>query len=124
MFRAVWIEIPVNDLEWAMAFYQAVFDLPAAEIADDGERRTATLLNGGAEGQTPGISLNQTANFTPSDKGVYVYFDCGSESTSYLPKVEAAGGKVIQPETSMGGAGYFASVLDTEGNMIGLYSYR
>lgn len=124
MFRVVWVEIPVKDLERAMSFYQAVFDLQPTEISDDGERRTTTLLNGGNEGQTPGISLNQTANFTPSDKGVYIYIDCGSESTSYLPKVEAAGGKVIQGETSMGSAGYFASILDSEGNMIGLYSYR
>lgn len=124
MLKTVWIEIPVNDLERAMAFYQAVFDLQPTEIREDGERRTTTLFNGGAEGQPPGISLNQTSNFSPSDKGVYIYLDCGSESTSFLPKVEAAGGKVIQGETSMGSAGYFASVLDTEGNMIGLYSYR
>jgi len=72
MFRAVWIEIPVNDLERAMAFYQAVFDLQPTEITDDGKRRTTTLLNGGNEGQAPGISLNQTKNFSPSDKGVYI----------------------------------------------------
>jgi len=122
MLKAVWIEIPVNDLERAMAFYQAVFDLEATPIVEEDVRRTKTLSNAPEGG--PGISLNKTANFTPHNQGVLVYMDCGADSAPTLAKVEAAGGKIIEPETTMGSAGYYATILDTEGNMLALYSYR
>ncbi len=121
MLKAVWIEIPVTDLDRALKFYNAVFGLEASEVMDDGERRTVILAY--EEGtELPGISLNQTANFTPSDRGVYVYLDSGEDLTAPMGRVEAAGGKVLTQKTYMEGAGYYASVLDTEGNLIGLYS--
>jgi uncharacterized protein len=123
MLQAVWVEIPVKDIERAMQFYQTVFELEPVEIVDDGIRRTATLFNGSAEG-VAGISLDQTRNFEPSDKGVLVYMDAGEDSTEHLRRVEAAGGKVVEPQTSMGGAGNYATILDTEGNMLALYSYK
>lgn len=121
MIQAVWVEIPVKDLDRATKFYQALFELESAEISDDGVRRTATLF-GDPTGKSPGISLNQTANFEPSNKGTLVYLDAGEELTGHLKRVEPAGGKVIEPKTSMGAAGYFASFLDTEGNLLALYS--
>lgn len=120
---AVWIEIPARDVERALKFYQTVFDYPEVEVADDGVRRTATLFGGDTQGKS-GISLNQTANFEPCDKGVFIYLDAGEELTPALDKVIAAGGKIIAGKTSMGDAGFYASVLDTEGNLIGLYSPR
>lgn len=114
--QAVWIEIPVADINRAAAFYQTVFGLPATEIVDDGVRKTVTLVNA-----NPGISLNQTANFFPSDKGVYVYFQANADAGNPLDRVVAAGGKLIQEKTSMGEAGFYASILDTEGNVIGVY---
>lgn len=123
MLRAVWVEIPVKDLERAMQFYQTVFDLEPTEIVDDGVRRTTTLFSGSAEG-IAGISLDQTQNFEPSDKGVLVYMDTGEDSTEHLRRAESAGGKIVEPQTSMGGAGNYATILDTEGNMLALYSYK
>jgi predicted enzyme related to lactoylglutathione lyase len=114
--QAVWIEIPVVNITRAATFYRTIFDLPPVEIMDDGVRKTATLINA-----NPGISLNQTAGFTPSDKGVYVYFQLSGTDSNPLLKVEEAGGKIVQEKTSMGDAGWYASVLDTEGNIIGLY---
>ncbi len=114
--QAVWVEIPVVDLERAATFYQTVFGLPAGKIDDDGVRRTLTLFNPTEGGM--GISLNQNAGFEPSDKGVYVYFRSEGDT---LEKVTAAGGKVVQDKTSMGDAGTFASIQDTEGNVLGLY---
>ncbi len=101
--QAVWIEIPVKDLDRALQFYQAVFGLQEAEIAADDVRRTTVLASTTPEGGA-GISLNQTHNFEPSDKGTLVYFDA--------------------PKTSMGEAGYYATILDTEGNQLALYSYK
>jgi predicted enzyme related to lactoylglutathione lyase len=117
----VWIEFPVKDIERALKFYKAIFDCDG-EITDDGERKTATILNM-SETQPIGISLNQTANFEPSDKGAYVYLTNGDDDLSgMLAKVEGAGGKALTGKVSMGQAGFYATVQDTEGNVFGLYS--
>ncbi len=122
MIQAVWIEIPVNDISRAMKFYQAVFDLPTTTVTDDGIRKTATFF-AGADGQA-GISLNQTKNFEPNNKGVLVYWAAGEELSSHLSRVEPAGGRVVEGKTSMGEAGYYALVKDTEGNVFALYSFK
>jgi hypothetical protein len=121
--HVVWVEIPVSDLNRAMAFYQAVFDLQPTEVGDDGMRRTTTLANTTPEGRS-GVSLNQTANFAPSNTGPLVYIDAGEDLRHHLSRVESAGGKVVEPKTSMGDAGYYATILDTEENVLALYSYK
>lgn len=121
--QAVWVEIPVKDLDRAAAFYQAVFQFAPTEVGDDGTRRTTTLTNTSPEGR-PGISLNQTTNFEPSRTGTLVYIDAGEDLSEHLSRVEPAGGTVIEPKTSMGDAGNYATFLDTEGNLLALYSYR
>lgn len=120
--QAVWIEIPVKDLDRAMAFYQRVFELQQTEVGADSVRRTTTLVNP-TDGGSAGISLNQTANFEPSDHGPLVYLNVGEDLTPHLQRVEAAGGKVVEPKTSMGSAGSYATFVDTEGNLLALYSY-
>jgi uncharacterized protein len=117
----VWVEIPVKDLERAARFYQALFPEASTEIDDAGVRRTVTLFGGSADGKS-GISLNQTENFEPSDKGVLVYLDTGDDLTEHLNRVEPFGGKVVSGKTSMGAAGWLATFLDTEGNLLALYS--
>jgi uncharacterized protein len=123
MMQAVWVEIPVKDIERAAKFYQAVFDLQPTEISDDGARRVTVVANISPEGKA-GISLNQTRNFEPSDKGTLVYFDVGEDLTDHLNRVEGAGGKIVERKTSMGETGHYATVLDTEGNVLALYSYK
>jgi uncharacterized protein len=116
--QAVWVEIPVRDLERAATFYQTVFGLPAGEVRDEGVRRTLTLVNPGEGGV--GISLNQSVDFEPSSSGTFVYMQSEGDA---LEKVSAAGGKVIQGKTSMGDAGTYATIQDTEGNLLALYFY-
>ena len=121
--KAVWIEFPVKDIERAGRFYQAVFDLQPLEIGTDAVRRIATLADTTAAGGV-GISLTQTENFEPGDKGTLVYLDAGEDLTDHLNRVEPAGGRIIAPKTSMGEAGFYATILDTEGNRLALYSYK
>ena len=120
--KAVWVEIPAKDIERALRFYQAVFDLEPTEISTDDVRRIATLADTKSGGV--GISLNQTQSFEPGDKGPLVYLDVGEDLTDQLNRVEPAGGRITAPKTSMGEAGYYATILDTEGNVLALYSYK
>ena len=121
MIRAVWLEIPARDIERALRFYTTLFELEPVKIVDDGPRRTATLVNT-SDGRGTGISLNQTTNFEPGSQGVLIYMYAGDDLTESLNRVEAAGGKIVEAKTSMGQAGYYATVKDTEGNVLALYS--
>ncbi|MBK8026204.1 MAG: VOC family protein [Chloroflexi bacterium] len=121
MTSVVWVEVPVKDIERAARFYKSVFQLEAGNVQDDGARRTLTLFGDGGSGG-PGFSLNQTANFEPGDRGIYVYIDCGADLSEHLGRIEPAGGIVVTGKTYMAGAGYYASVKDTEGNLFALYS--
>jgi hypothetical protein len=39
-----------------------------------------------------------------------------------LARVEAAGGKIAMPKTSIGPNGFMAFIIDTEGNQVGIHS--
>jgi hypothetical protein len=117
MLRTSWIEIPVHDLERAMVFYQRVLNLvPTPVIEGDGRRITVLPSVDG----TAGVSLNQTANFVPSDQGVLVYFHLDTDLQQILDRVELAGGTIIDPKHLRSIGGYFAIVKDSEGNLFAL----
>jgi predicted enzyme related to lactoylglutathione lyase len=68
--------------------------------------------------------ISKAKDFRPSNDGTIIYFNPGDELDTILNKVPALGAEIhigkakIQAE----GRGYFALILDTEGNRIGLYS--
>jgi hypothetical protein len=116
--QVAWVEIPVDDLERAARFYGALFDAKF-DIIDGGGTRRISILT--AEQGAVGVSLNKTANFEPSGKGVHVSFGTGAgEIETVLARVEPAGGRII---TRRGELllpnNYFASVQDSEGNVFG-----
>lgn len=114
----VWVEIPVLDMTRAVAFYNALFQLQA-EVYDDGERRSAVLWM--IEG-APGLSLTQIDGFRPSADGPWIYIHSSDPLEELLARVGAAGGEVLTPLTSMGEAGSYTAIHDTEGNTIALYT--
>jgi uncharacterized protein len=123
MLVASWVEIPVKNLERAIGFYQTVFKLPEPQIIADEVRRISILATPTPEGK-PGVSLNQTPNFEPSDKGTLAYFYIEDELSQTLQAAETAGGKIVEPGTPRGNNGYFALVLDTEGNLLTIHSAK
>ena len=123
MIQPIWIELPVKDIARALQFYKTVFQLGDIEIADDGTRKTATLVSTG-EGGSPGISLTQVAGFNPSDKsGVWLYLSGGEDFDGHAARIKQAGGTLVDVKVSMGEAGTYTSFLDTEGNLLALYTY-
>ena len=123
MIQPVWIELPVKDIARALQFYKTVSQLGDIEIADDGTRKTATLVSTG-EGGSPGISLTQVAGFNSSDKsGVWLYLSGGEDFDGHAARIKQAGGTLVDEKVSMGEAGTYTSFLDTEGNLLALYTY-
>ena len=111
-----WVEIPVRNMEKAIAFYNEVFQL-SLEALDFGHEKMALLPND--EG-----ALSLAKDFNPSSDGILPSFNVPDSMEATIERLENNGGKVILPKTKIEaeGRGYFATFIDCEGNKIGLYS--
>lgn len=110
-----WVEIPTTDIERAAQFYAKVLHLET-EVMDFGTEKMACFPNG--EG-----ALSQAPDFQPATNGVLVSFDTNKRLDTVLEAVSKHGGTVVQPKTKIEaeGRGYFALIIDTEGNKISLH---
>lgn len=117
---ATWFELPATDLSRAQEFYRSVLDT-SFKLEDMSDMQLAIFE--AEDGAVSGM-LVKSEHYQPSATGAVVYFNGGEDLSQPLAKVEAAGGKVLMPKTPIhdGECGYFALVLDSEGNRIGLYS--
>lgn len=113
-----WFEIPYLNHKRASNFYESVFDIKL-KISNSPEGRRyqfpINLLSGGASGTlSKGI---------PSTEGATIYFTTNNLPLT-LKKALAKGGKIIKPITAISSNhGYYAHILDSEGNKIGLHAY-
>lgn len=121
MAKVVHFEIPFDNKERAMKFYTESFgwrltDMPqmnyvvaqSVDVDDNQMPREPGAINGG---------LFQRPKEAPSPT---IYVDVKSVDEA-IKKVQAAGGKVVTPNTPIPGMGAYARVSDTEGNVIGLF---
>ena len=118
-----WFEIPVIDIARAQKFYEILMDWKL-ELMEMGVAKMA-IFPGAADSENQNLihgALIQSPETTPSDKGAMIYFNAGQDLSSYLSRVDQAGGAVIQPKTSIGAHGFYATFKDTEGNIHALHS--
>jgi hypothetical protein len=112
-----WFEIPVRDMERAKRFYETVFDV-AIEVHDLGPLRMGIFPHGDV-----GCALCAGDHYRPSADGVVVYLDAGPDLSVALSRIEAAGGKILQPKKQISPQyGFMALFLDCEGNRLALHS--
>jgi uncharacterized protein len=112
-------EIPVNDLDRAIRFYEGAFGFSFERVTVDGNEMAWFPLIGGA----PGISgaLAKGDSYVPSTTGSRVYFRV-DDLDAVLAKAVAHGAKVLYPKTSVGELGWVAEFEDSEGNRIALHA--
>jgi len=119
-----WFEIPVIDMERAVKFYNAVFDIEI-QVQDFGGVEMGWFpYTEGGEGAA-GSLIKQETIYKPSQTdGVLIYF--ASEDVQIeLGRVVEAGGKIVQEKTQISPeVGYCALFVDTEGNRLSLHSRR
>lgn len=122
-----WIEIPVNHLERAMAFYRQVFALDEITVyEDEPPARIAVLLPSVKSVGNPGVSLVQSPTHVPSRHGALINFHVGPHAV-LSTAVETAlsnGGSLAAPLVDMGDGVHYLVLLDSEGNAIALSSYE
>ena len=118
-----WVEIPVENMERAIDFYEKVLDLKLNRNKM-GPLDMAWFPWLENKPGSPGTLVHHPEYYKPSTDGVLVYLTAHSgDLSNELARVEAAGGKVIQPKTQISeDYGYMALIIDSEGNRIALHS--
>lgn len=116
-----WFEIPVLDMDRAVAFYNKIFDINIKSQDFGGVQMGWFPYAEGKEGASG--SLIQNDNYIPSNThGVAIYFS-SSDVQVQLDRVEAAGGTIAQSKTQISPeVGYMGLFIDSEGNRIALHS--
>ena len=117
-----WFEIPVTDFDRAKSFYETILGDASIEMPNPAFRYgmlPADWQNGGISG-----GIVQGEGYEPSTKGSLIYLNGGDDLSISLSKVEAAGGKILMPKTSIGPNGFMSHITDTEGNKIALHSMK
>ncbi len=111
----VWIDIPTQDHERAVKFYNAVFKLDL-KATGWGQEKMACFPTGDG-------SISYAPDFKPSENGTLVSLQVSDNIKSTLERIVENGGKIIQTKTKIEaeGRGFFAIFMDCEGNKVGLY---
>jgi len=120
-----WFEIPVENMERAITFYEKVLDFKMTRN-QMGPLDMAWFpwIEDGLG--TPGSLVFHEEFYKPSTDGVLIYLTAHSgDLENELSRVEGAGGKVLQPKTKISDEyGFMALIIDSEGNRIALHSRK
>lgn len=114
--RAVWFDIPVTELDRAIAFYSAVL---------------AVRVGRETFGESPiGVIEHHDGNggcLVPDHEeigagGVLLYLNVDGRIRDAVQQVVPHGGTVVKPTHAIGPHGFRAVILDSEGNRVALHS--
>jgi predicted enzyme related to lactoylglutathione lyase len=117
MSRVIHFELPADEPERAIAFYEQAFGWKFEKW--DGPTEYWLVMTGPED--EPGIDGGLARRTDPS---------IGTENTigvdsvdDAVVKVESNGGKVLRPKLAVPGVGWLAYCQDTEGNTFGLMQW-
>jgi uncharacterized protein len=117
-----WFEIPVADLNRAIKFYEAMTGTPLRReiFGPPGEEMAIFEVD-----TQEGISgcLLSSPDAKPAQNGTLIYLSASPSVDAWLARIEPAGGRILTPKTALPpGMGFFAHILDSEGNRVGLHA--
>jgi uncharacterized protein len=112
MLRVTHFELPADDPDRAVAFYQKVFGWQITKW--EGPIDYWLVMTGKDE---PGIdgAIMRRESVTGTTNTIDV-----PSVDEFIQKVAAAGGKAVTQKMAIPGIGYFAYCMDTEGNLFGI----
>lgn len=119
-----WFEIYADDLNRAKQFYETVLDLTLEKL-EDPTGGNVQMLAFPSDMEQYGASgaLVYMDGMSAGGNSTVVYFSCEDCATEES-RVAAAGGKVLHSKMVIGEYGFVSTVMDTEGNTIGLHSMQ
>ena len=114
-----WFEIPVTDMNRAARFYSQVLG-KQLEKQNLGPHELMLFPY-----HQPGVGgcLMSYKSLQPGATGTVIYLAVGDTLDAALGRVAQAGGEVVLGRTALpGDIGYYAHIIDTEGNRVGLHA--
>ncbi|HVM89585.1 MAG TPA: VOC family protein [Puia sp.] len=117
-----WFEIPAKNFDRAKSFYETV--LGTEMMVPFAGMKYAMFPADMQKGEVGG-GLIEEQGWEPSKSGgPLIYLNGGEDLAVPLSRVEAAGGKIIIPKTSIGANGFMARFTDSEGNIVAFHSMK
>jgi uncharacterized protein len=115
----VWVDIPVLDLERAIAFYSGVL---GAEVTKEGGPgfQFGLFPHGGDD--VGGCVYVSDSDNAPSRTGPLIYLNASGRLEAAVQAAQRLGGQVLQPLHQIGPHGWRAVMLDSEGNRVALHA--
>jgi predicted enzyme related to lactoylglutathione lyase len=110
-------EIPVTDLDRAIAFYEDVFGYPLTREDVDGYDMAFFPRAADRPGASGALAKGDV--YRPSHDGPVIYFDV-PDIDAVIARATARGARVLYPKKDIGAAGFVAEIEDSEGNRIAL----
>ena len=115
----VWVDIPVADLDRAIAFYSKVLGTP---ISKEGGGGFTFGLFPHANNNVSGCLYTPGTDNAPSQTGPLVYLNAAGRLKQAVQAVKEAGGRVLEDIHPIGPHGFRAIFTDSEGNRIALHA--
>ncbi len=112
-----YVELPVTDLDRAMAFYTAVFGFVLERRTVDGYDMAFFPAAEGAPGASGALVKGDV--YLPGKRGPIVYFGV-VDIDSVLARAKARGATILYDKKDVGAFGFVAEIEDSEGNRIAL----
>ena len=118
-----WFEIPSTDIDRAQKFYETIFNMRMAQLDFQNIKMRIFPLDDPMNG-VGGTLVNSEGNYNSSaTHGPLIYLNGNPDVQIILDRVEAAGGKITVPKTTISPEyGDMAVFIDTEGNRIALHN--
>lgn len=117
-----WFEIPTVQLDQAQTFYETVLGCALRREAMGPSEGAVFPYDPAGGGVGGALMCGPTAPALGSG-GTLVYLDASPSLDAALARVTEAGGKIVLPRQALPpGMGYFAHIVDLDGNRVGLHA--
>jgi uncharacterized protein len=117
-----WFEIPAANFSRALDFYEHLFAVSLRREAMNGHEM-------GVFPYDPSAAISGCvmfgAQYQPGADGAVIYLNAQDKIDAMLARVANIGGRVLLGKTALPpGMGFFAHILDSEGNRVGLHGVK
>ena len=116
----VYFEIPVSDIDRAIAFYKAVFQFDFDKERIDNNEMALFPFEDSSSGISGALAKGEI--YKPTIDGVLIYFKTDNIDET-LKMATQHGGQILYPKSD-NGIGLVAEFQDPEGNRIALYQSK